>query len=118
MSMRLLRLFGSRPATAPVARERLQILLQHERGLLGQSDLLVTLREEILATPLLGIIPESQDVLKASNVGSPVTLNNADSAPARAYVDASRRLMGEEVAMVVPLERKGFMNRLLGRRAA
>ena len=32
---------------------------------------------EILATPLLGIIPESQDVLKASNVGTPVTLNNA-----------------------------------------
>ena len=44
--------------------------------------------------------------------------NNADSAPARAYVDASRRLMGEEVAMVVPTERKGLMNRLLGRRAA
>ena len=37
---------------------------------------------EILATPLLGIIPESQDVLRASNVGSPVTLNNAASAPA------------------------------------
>ncbi|MEH2611593.1 septum site-determining protein MinD [Bradyrhizobium sp. AZCC 1693] len=73
---------------------------------------------EILATPLLGIIPESQDVLKASNVGTPVTLNNAESAPARAYVDASRRLMGEEVAMVVPAERKGFMDRLLGRRAA
>jgi septum site-determining protein MinD len=73
---------------------------------------------EILATPLLGIIPESQEVLKASNVGTPVTLNNADSAPARAYIDASRRLMGEEVAMVVPAERKGFMDRLLGRRAA
>ena len=51
---------------------------------------------EILATPLLGIIPESQDVLKASNVGTPVTLNNAESAPARAYIDAARRLMGEE----------------------
>src|SRR5437773_1016454 len=73
---------------------------------------------EILATPLLGIIPESQDVLKASNVGTPVTLNNAESAPARAYIDASRRLMGEQVAMVVPAERKGFMDRLLGRRAA
>ncbi|KRR10434.1 cell division topological specificity factor [Bradyrhizobium jicamae] len=47
--MRLLRLFGGRNASAPVARERLQILLAHERGLLGQSDLLVTLREEILA---------------------------------------------------------------------
>src|SRR6201997_5482279 len=73
---------------------------------------------EILATPLLGIIPESQDVLRASNVGSPVTLNNAASAPARAYVDAVRRLMGESVTMTVPVERKGLMNRLLGRRAA
>ena len=50
---------------------------------------------EILAIPLLGIIPESQDVLRASNVGAPVTLNNADSAPARAYFDAARRLSGE-----------------------
>ena len=73
---------------------------------------------EILATPLLGIIPESQDVLRASNVGSPVTLNNAASAPARAYIDAARRLMGETVTMVVPTERVGLMNRLLGRRAA
>ena len=73
---------------------------------------------EILATPLLGIIPESQDVLRASNVGSPVTLNNAASAPARAYVDAARRLMGETVDMIVPAERRGLMNRLLGRRAA
>jgi len=73
---------------------------------------------EILATPLLGIIPESQDVLKASNVGTPVTLNNANSAPARAYIDAAHRLMGETVTMVVPTERIGLMNRLLGRRAA
>src|SRR6201982_486822 len=73
---------------------------------------------EILATPLLGIIPESQDVLKASNVGSPVTLNNASSAPARAYIDAARRLVGESGDMAVPVERKGFMERLLRRRAA
>src|SRR3979411_411285 len=73
---------------------------------------------EILATPLLGIIPDSQDVLRASNVGSPVTLNNAASAPALAYIDAARRLMGETVTMTVPLARKSFMNRLLGRRAA
>jgi len=47
--MNLMRLFGGRTASAPVARERLQILLAHERGLLGQPDLLVRLREEILA---------------------------------------------------------------------
>jgi septum site-determining protein MinD len=73
---------------------------------------------DILATPLLGIIPESQDVLKASNVGSPVTLNNAASAPARAYTDAARRLMGETIPMTIPSDRKGLMDRLLGRRAA
>ncbi|CAN7709741.1 cell division topological specificity factor MinE [Bradyrhizobium sp. LjRoot220] len=49
MSMNLLRLFSGRKASAPVARERLQILLAHERGLRGQPDLLATLREEILA---------------------------------------------------------------------
>lgn len=47
-----LRLFGSRAATAataPVARERLQILLSHERGLRGHPDLLELLRSEIMA---------------------------------------------------------------------
>ncbi|MGQ0685583.1 septum site-determining protein MinD [Bradyrhizobium sp.] len=73
---------------------------------------------EILATPLLGIVPESQDVLRASNVGSPVTLNSPASAPARAYLDATRRLLGEKLEMSVPAERVGLMNRLLGRRAA
>src|SRR6201989_277639 len=65
---------------------------------------------EILATPLLGIIPESQDVLRASNVGSPVTLNSPSSLPARAYADATKRLLGENVPMLVPTERKGLMN--------
>jgi cell division topological specificity factor len=50
--MGLPRLFGGRaatpPATAPVARERLQILLSHERGLRGQPELLELLRAEIL----------------------------------------------------------------------
>jgi septum site-determining protein MinD len=73
---------------------------------------------DILAVPLLGIIPESQDVLKASNVGTPVTLNSANSAPSRAYFDAARRLGGETIPMTVPVQRKGLMNRLLGRRAA
>jgi cell division topological specificity factor len=45
----LLRLIGGRTASAPVARERLQILLAHERGLRGQPELLELLRAEILA---------------------------------------------------------------------
>jgi septum site-determining protein MinD len=73
---------------------------------------------EILSTPLLGIVPESQDVLRASNVGSPVTLHNPASAAARAYLDASKRLLGETIPMLVPDDRKGLMNLLLGRRVA
>jgi len=57
-------------------------------------------------------------VLRASNVGSPVTLNNPASAPARAYADATKRLLGETLPMLVPSEPKGLMNLLLGRRAA
>ncbi|KJC39369.1 cell division topological specificity factor [Bradyrhizobium sp. LTSPM299] len=46
--MNLMRLFGGRDASAPVARERLQILLAHERGRSGTPDLLELLRAEIL----------------------------------------------------------------------
>lgn len=73
---------------------------------------------EILSIPLLGIIPDSEEVLRASNVGAPVTLNNPSSAPARAYFDAARRLMGEAVEMTVPTDKKGLMGRLFGRRVA
>jgi septum site-determining protein MinD len=73
---------------------------------------------EILSIPLLGIVPESEEVLRASNLGSPVPLSNADSAPARAYRDAASRLMGVDVDMTIPTERKGLFNKLFGRRAA
>lgn len=73
---------------------------------------------EILSTPLLGIVPESEEVLRASNVGTPVTLTNAASAPARAYLDAARRLRGETIAMLTPVKKVGLLDRLFGRRAA
>src|SRR6478735_8333915 len=84
-----------------------------ERGeMLKVDDVL-----EILSIPLLGIIPESEEVLKASNLGAPVTLNNPMSAPARAYRDAVRRLRGESVDMAVPSDRRGLFGRLFSRRA-
>ena len=73
---------------------------------------------DILCMPLLGIIPESREVLQASNMGTPVTLNNPTSAPARAYSDAARRLMGELVPLVVPSDKSTLLNKLFGRRAA
>ena len=73
---------------------------------------------EILAIPLLAIIPESLEVLRASNVGCPVTMNNPLCAPARAYIDAARRLKGETIPMSVPSDKKSLINKLFMRRAA
>lgn len=47
--MNLFEFFKRNKTSAPVARERLQIILAHERAAVGNSDLLTTLREEILA---------------------------------------------------------------------
>ncbi|HDZ74478.1 septum site-determining protein MinD [Aurantimonas sp. C2-6-R+9] len=85
-----------------------------ERGdMLKVEDVL-----DILSIPLLGIIPESMDVLRASNLGTPVTLGENQSAPALAYRDAARRLAGEQVPMSIPGERRGLFGKLFGRRAA
>jgi septum site-determining protein MinD len=73
---------------------------------------------EILSIPLLGIVPESEDVLRASNIGSPITICDEQSAAARAYTDAAKRLSGESVVMTIPSTKKGLLNRLFGRRAA
>lgn len=51
---------------------------------------------EILAIPLLGVIPESQAVLRASNSGEPVILDEESDA-GQAYMDAVSRFLGEDV---------------------
>jgi septum site-determining protein MinD len=85
-----------------------------ERGdMLKVDDVL-----EILSIPLLGIIPESMDVLRASNLGTPVTLANNRSAPALAYHDAARRLAGETVPITIPGEKRSLFGKIFGRRAA
>ena len=73
---------------------------------------------EILSIRLLGIIPESEEVLRASNLGAPVTIGNPASPPARAYLDAAKRLQGETVEMTVPSDRRGLFSKLFGRRVA
>ena len=81
--------------------------------MLGVEDVL-----DILCIPLLGIIPESKEILSASNMGTPVTLSNPTSAPARAYHDVARRLKGETVPLVIPSDKSGLLSKLFGRRAA
>jgi septum site-determining protein MinD len=72
---------------------------------------------EILAIPLLGIIPESETVLKASNLGMPVILDGASKA-GQAYADVVGRYLGETIEhRFVRPERRGLFQRLLWRTA-
>jgi len=67
---------------------------------------------EILAVPLLGIIPEDPQILTSTNRGVPIVLENR--APAgQAFLRIARRLMGETVALVMPEEPK-LWERLTG----
>jgi septum site-determining protein MinD len=71
---------------------------------------------EILSIPL-GIIPESGEVLRSSNVVAPVTLGSPTSAPAQAYLEAARRLNGEST-LVTQNDKPRLFHRLFTRRAA
>ncbi|MFC4654817.1 septum site-determining protein MinD [Rheinheimera marina] len=69
---------------------------------------------EILAIKLLGVIPESQAVLNASNSGTPVILDEESDA-GQAYLDTVARLLGEDVPFrFLNVEKKGLLKRLFG----
>jgi cell division topological specificity factor len=82
--MSLLRLFSSRPApdpapaSAPIARERLQILLAHERSMRGKPDLLMQLREEILAVVSRHVTLDPEKVIVRMERGRNVSTLEVD----------------------------------------
>lgn len=81
--MNILRLFSSRPApapaSAPIARERLQIVLAHERGARGgQPDLLMLLREEILAVVSRHVALDPEKVIVRMERGKNVSTLEVD----------------------------------------
>lgn len=82
-----------------------------ERG----EMLSVTDVKEILAIPLIGVIPESKSVLKASNTGTPVILDEQSDAGV-AYQDAIARFLGEDKPMkFISNDRRGLLRRLFGK---
>ena len=68
--------------------------------------------KEILAVPLLGVIPESKAVLKASNAGVPVIFDKTSDA-GQAYSDAVSRFLGENIPhRFIKTEKKTIFQRL------
>ncbi len=72
---------------------------------------------EILAIPVLGVIPQDQAVLQASNVGTPVILDDISLA-GQAYKDAVGRLLGEDHELrFVTAQKRGLVDWLFRRSA-
>ena len=70
---------------------------------------------DILAIPLVGVIPESKSVLSSSNQGVPVILDE-ESRAGKAYTDVVCRFLGEEVDhRFIEPEKKGLFKRVFGR---
>lgn len=70
--------------------------------------------QEILSLKLIGVIPESQAVLNASNAGVPVILD-VESDAGKAYADMVGRYLGEDLPMrFLEVEKKGLFSRIFG----
>ena len=124
--MTLFNLFRRR-GSAPVARERLQILLSYERGARGQSDLLALLREEILAAVTKHITVERENVQVRMDRGASVStlaidvdrppsagrLLAAGASPkgARERDNARRRDRGGRLGVILPSQTAGGVRR-------
>src|SRR6266478_8796530 len=92
------------------------LLTRYDTGRVARGEMLtVDDVKEILSIPLLGVIPESESVLRASNTGTPVAFDE-ESPAGRAYLDAVARFLGEQREMrFVQPERRGFLKVLFGR---
>lgn len=86
---------------------RLKPSMVHRGDMLDTSDVL-----EILAIELIGVVPEDEGVIIATNQGRPVALNNGSPA-GQAFRDIAGRLMGEEIPFVDLKPPPTFFERLL-----
>lgn len=91
------------------------LLTRYNPGRVNKGDML-SMEDvlEILRIKLVGVIPEDQSVLRASNQGEPVILDTLADA-GKAYADTVDRLLGEERPFrFIEEEKKGFLKRLFG----
>lgn len=79
-----------------------KLLVNRLKPAMVQEDQMMSVRDvlDILAVPLLGVIPEDERVIVSSNRGEPLVLDPKLSLAGMAFTNTSRRLMGEEVPLL------------------
>ena len=82
----------------------------------GEAMLSAADIQEMLGIPLLGVVPEGEEVLKSTNLGRPVITQGAECDTGAAYEDVVKRFLGEECPLrfTQPKE-KGFLSGLFGK---
>ena len=117
-SDRILGILASKSRRAENGQEPIKehlLLTRYNPGRVSRGDML-SMEDvlEILRINLVGVIPEDQSVLRASNQGEPVILD-AEADAGKAYADTVDRLLGEERPFrFIEEEKKGFLKRLFG----
>ncbi|MFQ8717237.1 MAG: septum site-determining protein MinD [Enterobacter hormaechei] len=117
-SDRILGILASKSRRAENGQEPIKehlLLTRYNPGRVNKGDML-SMEDvlEILRIKLVGVIPEDQSVLRASNQGEPVILDTTADA-GKAYADTVDRLLGEERPFsCIEEEKKGFLKRLIG----
>jgi len=119
-SDRILGMLASRTRRAVEGREpvkeHLLVTRYNPNRVAGGQMLSLVDVQEILRIPLIGVIPESEAVLEASNQGLPV-IHVKGAEVAEAYKDLVGRFLGEELPMrFTEAEKPGLLKRLFGGR--
>ncbi|WP_428422111.1 septum site-determining protein MinD [Methylibium sp.] len=97
-------------------KEHLLITRYNPSRVVGGQMLSLDDIQEILRIPLIGVIPESETVLDASNQGVPAIYMRGTNV-SEAYKDVVRRFRGENTPMrFVDADRPGFLKRMFGGR--
>ena len=87
---------------------RLRPNMVQDGDMLAREDIL-----DVLSIPLIGVVPEDENVIKATNNGEPMTMSS-ESPAAQAYLNIAERLLGRDVPLMdlqayVP---RGFFDRI------
>ncbi|TNJ34343.1 septum site-determining protein MinD [Arenimonas terrae] len=95
-------------------KEHLLLTRYNPKRVEAQEMLSIKDVQEILGLDVVGVIPESPEVLQSSNAGVPVILDETSPA-GQAYTDAVARILGEERPMrFTTVEKKGFFSKMFG----
>lgn len=79
--------------------KKINLIINRIRPNMVRTDNMMSIDDvtNILGIPLIGVIPDSEKVIIASNRGEPLVLEDRTSLPGRAFENTARRLIGEEV---------------------